>query len=116
MNSKEKYNKVKNSLVLTDHAKDNLMGFRDYKNKRSKVKLSEVIACLVWGQLGFSGKGRYKSTHYGLSLEVIYKLDKSDPDNVKYVIITYYPIRKNKYRNKVDVVFDRILKENKNNS
>lgn len=105
--SKDKYIQVRDNLIFTFHGKDNIMGTRTDNQNRTDIPLHMIVSCICYGIAGFAGSKRFKKTLR--NLEVIYKLDKeTDPDNVKYVVITYYRVNKKKYLNPVD----RILAEN----
>lgn len=87
------YHDVQSKLVLTHHGEDN------YRWRRNNIPLRDVIRCIADGELGFAGgNNRYKSTHYKLGVEVIWKKSKDG----KYVVITYYKINPKHYTNIVD--------------
>lgn len=90
---KKDYNYIKNHIVFTRHGKNNI------HHRRKYIPVSHVIQCISSGQLGFAGSRRYKVTDYNLNLEVIYKIDNTDPNEPLYIIITYYKINKSKYKN-----------------
>lgn len=85
----KKYKEIKENLVLTYHGKDNL------HERRPHIRVDDVVKAIAWGNLGFAGHRRYKSTDFKNNIEVIWKRDR---ETGEYVVITYYRISKNKYK------------------
>lgn len=85
----EKVQEIKSKMIMTHHGIDNL------KHRRPYVKKSHIAYCVAFGNKGFAGNRRLKSTDFKHNLEVIWKQDRNTGE---VVVITYYKINKNKYR------------------
>ena len=90
------YTDIRNNLIFTHHGRDNLQGQRYDGDDRTGISPHRIATCILLGKFRFAGHLQKKEFK---GVTVLYRIDKSDPDNFLYIIITYYWTKsKNKYK------------------